>query len=697
MRNLVRFSQVSFLIGIMNFVFVANVCAQNGSFKNYSVNDGLAQSQVFAIEEGADGYLWIGTRGGGLCKYDGVEFETCSKTNGLPSNYINAFCRDNTGSLWIGTSAGLSVKTKGDIFKSNFPGLKKGLVITSLLESSSSDLWIGTSTGVYVKRDSLFEKISLSDYKTEIQVTCIIEGENSETWIGSNVGLFVIRPGKKIEKFTYKNGLTGTYVYSLAIDNNDALWIGTYGQGITIFKDGKFKKLRSVHHKINYQILKDSKGEIWVATLDKGLARWNKGDSTFQYFTVNEGLANNHVRCIKEDSWGNLWIGTSGGGISKFSGQSFKSYSSSSSGITSNYIFAVTAQNDSNVWVSTSGLGVDKINPEGTTHYGSDSGFADVKVKTILKSKAGSVWFGTEGYGVFMYRDGKFEFPAFNKQLGSRWIKGIKEDSKGGMWIVTSGGGIFNVDQVTLEKRSKYTVKQGLKSNRILASYADASGKLWFSYHGGGLGCIKDSIVSNFSVDQQVTVNSIRSITEDHNHNLWLGTAGNGVYRVRVSNDSLVAEKYSVNDKLGSDNIYLLDVDSNNNLWVGSERGVDKIKLDEEGNFLEVQNFGSDEGFIGVETSTNAISVDSLGVVWIGSINGLFRYDNDYVATNPQAPRLRINDVSLFYKSIKGSKVGEGVPVNKFTEILVLESEQNHLTFDFKGVLLTKPNKVRYK
>ena len=81
---------------------------QQYNFHNYSVKEGIGQSQVYDMLQDSRGYLWIGTRGGGITKFDGNNFKSFSTKDGLPNNYIMCIHEDKNGQLWIGTNTGLS-------------------------------------------------------------------------------------------------------------------------------------------------------------------------------------------------------------------------------------------------------------------------------------------------------------------------------------------------------------------------------------------------------------------------------------------------------------------------------------------------------------------------------------------------------------------------------------------------------------
>src|SRR3954462_3131436 len=81
--------------------------SQQYNFHNYSVKDGVAQSQVYCLLQDSRGYLWMGTQGGGITCFDGVNFKTYSVKEGLSNNYVSCIKEDAKHNLWIGTMNGL--------------------------------------------------------------------------------------------------------------------------------------------------------------------------------------------------------------------------------------------------------------------------------------------------------------------------------------------------------------------------------------------------------------------------------------------------------------------------------------------------------------------------------------------------------------------------------------------------------------
>ena len=106
--NLIHLRFTPFFIALF---WVGTVYSQNNDLRSYALEDGLPQSQVYDLVQDEIGYLWLGTRGGGLARFDGENFTTFNDRDGLASNYINALAFAND-SLFIGTQQGFSLKIK---------------------------------------------------------------------------------------------------------------------------------------------------------------------------------------------------------------------------------------------------------------------------------------------------------------------------------------------------------------------------------------------------------------------------------------------------------------------------------------------------------------------------------------------------------------------------------------------------------
>ena len=174
-----------------------------------------------------------------------------------------------------------------------------------------------------------------------------------------------------------------------------------------------FSKLQGLNYGVISCILEDKFGNLWFGTTGGGVSKYD--GQYFTHFTDKQGLSNNFVRCILEDKFGNIWFGTAGGGVSKYDGQRFTNFTEKQ-GLSNNVVLSILEDKSGNLWFGTEGGGVSKYDGQRFTHFTNKQGLNHNDVSSILEDKSGNLWFGTDGGGVSKY-DGQ-RFTHFTEQQG---------------------------------------------------------------------------------------------------------------------------------------------------------------------------------------------------------------------------------------------------------------------------------------
>ncbi|MEM9986636.1 MAG: two-component regulator propeller domain-containing protein, partial [Bacteroidota bacterium] len=320
-----------------------SVHAQQYELRTYSVREGLAQSQAFSLLEDQRGYLWIGTRGGGLSRFDGEEFQTYTTRQGLVNNYLQALHEDPQGHLWIGTDQG-ACKYDG----LRFEALELKTAIPAMVRAFASDqdrLWLGTDQGLFVYQDSQLNAVSLPGPHPDI-FTLLLDEDT--LWVGHAKGLYQLSP---TDTLTW-NLRAGT-ITDLERDAQGQLWIASYGRGLYRKIGQKFR--RSFPDVIEgrgliFDLMPDEEGHLWLATQDQGAIRLNLADSSVIRLNEANGLPSNHIHALCRDRSGNLWLGSSGGGLSKYFGQQFV-HQGEGEGLPDRAVYAVLEDLDCQIWI----------------------------------------------------------------------------------------------------------------------------------------------------------------------------------------------------------------------------------------------------------------------------------------------------------------------------------------------------------
>lgn len=665
---------------------------QHYNFRNYTVEEGLAVSQVFTVMQCRRGYLWIGTYGGGLSRFDGQNFTNYSTKDGLSDNAVYSILEDRQGNLWLGTDIGLN-KYDG---KSFTPYLEKNVVkqksIWVLFEDRDGDLLFGTyenGLGRFNMKTNSFSYLTTSQGLADNRVYSIARDRDGNLWIGTAKGLSIY-DGTRFVKCSLTESLNGHKVRWVQIDRRGHFWFAT-DKGIHYFDGNTLTAYTTREGLCNDDVLyliEDSSGYIWFSTT-KGVGRFDMKSQTFTNYTTRQGLLDNYVEAILEDREGNLWFGTDGG-LSKFSGKTF-TYFNSKDGLKGDSVWTIWEDDQSVMHLVTEGY---------LTRYDrKDSSIVNNKIKWAggfiypwYKDRHGNVWFGT-GKKIIKYDGRVYTDLSEEKGLENLNVISILQDTRGNLWFGTESQGVRKYDGKTF---NTITTENGLTDNTVYVFIEDRRGNIWIGTD-NGISIYNDNNKEfiNITTSDWLPNKYVMSIIKDKKNNFWIGTYGAGVIKYIPSQKpgkdmytKGVIETFTTNDGLVDDEVLLMIFDDNGNLWIGTNKGIgvlDIIEFEETGK-KRFKFYGKDEGFIGIECNQSAVYKDFEGNLWFGTIKGAIKYNPKEEKPNPVEPAVHITGVNLFLEK-ELDLAGD----------LELAYDQNHLTFTFIGICLTVPEKVMYQ
>ena len=283
-------------------MLAGQLSAQQFGFQNFSVADGLAQSQVFAMCMDHHGYLWLGTRGGGVSRFDGQEFTSFTTRNQLINNYIWSLHEDSNGNLLIGTDNGLSI-WNGRAF-SNFPiSDSQAVAVYSIVENESGPALLGTSMGLFaLEEDSLYAVLPENEM-LKAEITDLLSSPEGGLWIGQR-GRICYLQGDSLTIYSQEVGIPATkQIWGMALGPDSSLWIASYGEGILKWDGDKFRpqlQRGNLYRGLVFDLMFDGEERLWLATQNHGVARWNQAAQQLDWFS--QEMVYRHlmpVRCWK--------------------------------------------------------------------------------------------------------------------------------------------------------------------------------------------------------------------------------------------------------------------------------------------------------------------------------------------------------------------------------------------------------------
>jgi len=677
-------------------------------FSQYTIQDGLSHNTVNCIVQDSMGFMWFGTMDG-LCRFDGNNFKVYksipNNPNSLCHNLIKSICLDQKGGLWIGTARGLSYLDIASNQFSNYYAQDSSQLSYNNIEmvfcDSSGEIWVGTQGGGLNKLDYATQQFSV--YK-------------ADNTIGS---------------------LSNNNVHWIFEDKNGSIWVGTEGGGLnrlnTNNSEASFDYFQFEPEDGNYQALncirsiqQDFEGNIWVGTWGGGAGKLNKKKGEFQYFRQEKdrlnGVSDSRVISILATSNKELWLGTEDGGLNRFlfkddSFENIKMERTSPFGLKSNNIRAIFEDRAQRIWLGTSGGGVFSFGLHKSTFSTipiKDEKLAVVENQDVyaITGNEESLWIGTNGGGLYqsVLKNGPDTDQHLSKEaifrnieLGNEIVHALSYDNWGRLWAGTLGGGLHLIeflDNSEIPIITKFTINSpahnSVSYNDIRSLYNDKQGNLWIGTAGGGL----DKLIvakrgeyyfehyKHGARNSSISNNDIRAIVEDNSGNIWVGTAF-GLNKLSKPESNKKFETFfskpQTQGTLSANWINTLFVDEQGILWVGTDAGLNRLDIETN----EIKVYTESDGL--VNNVVKAISGDANGNLWITSVNGISMfsknngtfynfYENDGLLSN------EFNTNAVFYDTTGQIFIGGTQGVNSFTPHKVLQHNQInalHIT-DFK-------------
>ena len=467
----------------------------------------LSHNNVSAISEYKSGVLWIGTDGGGLNKLvlrnvEGLDQEDAQFSHyqhdpndlgSLSSNDVSTIYHDQDGFLWIGTRSGgvniLNLETETFTSYQNIPGDSYSLSdnwILSIFQDREGVLWFGSIGGGVNKLNlgwrnfTLYSNNSNNPNSLSNNMVRVFHHENDGVlWIGTMFG--------GANRF----------------DRNTGDW-----QHYRNEPDDP----GSLSNDFVSTMYRDSLGGFWIGTAN-GLDLFNSETEKFTRYQPNPdgpaGSPENNVRAIYESTEGKFWVGTMGGLyrydlddnrwslFDNFSDDDFHDLSNA-------WIISFFEDRDGKLWITTASGGLFRIDLETeiVTHYHNDpddhSSLSSNLTLMGFQDREGSLWFSTlEGLNKFDPETETFKHFREKDGLPDETVYCIVEDGSGNLWVSTNKG-LSRFDSLS-ETFYNYDVTDGLQSNEFNGSACQVSnnGEMFFGGIDGFNTFFPDQIIDN--------------------------------------------------------------------------------------------------------------------------------------------------------------------------------------------------------
>ena len=682
-----------FLVLILTLVFI-QLAGQDYFFRQYGPADGLGNSFIYSLNQGNDGYLWIGTAEG-LYRFNGFEFQHFTIRDSLTENFITTIYKDFSGGLWLGHMNSGITYVKDSRFSKVVNSLVVNSSITSITEADTGTIWfstqngniivlnsnkklvrvpttlndelifkikhisakyflVGTQENLYVMEyqkdsNSLTEKIKIKNYPPSRVVDIIKIKEGEYFVLSRDKGIFHLSLDLTTlscnlsETYTDQNGILDNIQGALIVKRNE-LWVNTMGKGIIIFQIGK------------------ESGRLLPAG----------------YINSETGLKSNEVKCLFEDREGNIWLGMYGGGLLRLVDDNIK-FLSYSARIGSNHIYALS-RDSGNIWIASDNL-IARVTPEHgqiLKSFSFPTWLSGSRVNTIYCSSGGLIYLGFEKEGVYAFNPVTENFAkvylsndALENSINHITGKGNT------LWISTKKGACKLNSSTGIRKW--FNKNNGLPNNNIQQLFIDSNGRVLVGTMCNSIFYISpDDKITTLNTTSSFGQNNVVSFAEDNSGSLWVATYGNGVYRFKPDANL----NYTFSSGLVSDYCYSLVFDKSHKILVGHRGGFSQIDT-ETG---KIRNYIYNEGIKSTsDFYSNAVLSDSQNNIWFGTSEGLVKLLSQIITGRQTPPKLHID--AVYINKVKTS----------FDKNITLRSGNYEIKIEFTGINLSNPDAVNYQ
>ncbi len=526
---------------------------------------GLPQDTVRSLAQTPDGYLWVGTKEG-LARFDGYDFLTFTREHGdIPNDTVGKLVTASDGSLWIGTSSGLARYANGRFHR--FTGKQdpaagpvtsiaedhRGIIwiacdgnlyyggsggftmvskqqiapvgaLQSVYEDRRHQIWIGGSRGLMRQNGSAFVKVLGAKDLGGSFITSFLETDEG-LWAGGTRGIMLLRPDGTRRIYTTADGLPNNFVLAMKQDSAGSIWVGTYG-GLSRLEHGRFVIFNSNNKDGRdwvWSLLEDREHNLWVG-MNGGLNRFR--DNLFSNYGVAEGMPSDDPYVVHQDKRGVVWVGYHDSGLVAINGSARRTWTTRD-GLPSNEIFAIRDTKSGDLLVSTR-KGLSLMRGAGFTNYKVVDDTGRTAVYDALEDRDGDIWAAT-ARGIYKRVAGKWKAIVPESAGDAAYALVLAEGLDGSIWAATTNAGFWRID--AKGRPRLYTLRDGLNENQVRSLYQDPDGTLWIGTFGGGLNALRNGVFAHYELNDGLLSNNIAHIEDDGKGFLWLSTT-RGITRV---------------------------------------------------------------------------------------------------------------------------------------------------------------------
>jgi len=691
---LVRIGAIVLLLGLRPVLALdPSLDVSQYAHTSWTVKDGFALGNIYAMAQTPDGYLWLGGEFG-LFRFDGVSTTKWQAPAGqkIPGKAINSLLVTRDGTLWIGAFGGLLTWSGGKLSRTSEIG---GQFVASLFEDREGTVWVGTletPTGRLCRIRAESTQCDAQQGAFGRAIWSLYEDSAGTLWAAAQSGLWRIKPGP-VRRYP-----TPMELIALNTTEHGSMLIAVHGAGLMQFVGNKMESypiegainsnrpLRDRDIDAN-RLLRDRDGGLWIGTIERGLIHVHNGRT--DVFTKSDGLSGNVLLSLFEDREGDVWVATTGG-LDRFRELPVATISVKQ-GLSSDATQAVLAARDGSIWIGAH-EGLTRWKDGRATVFREEDGLLDDQVQSLFEDDRGRFWASTR-QGLAYFDDDRF---VHTNEIPPGEIFSIAGDNAGNLWLAERQS-LLHLRQGRLAEKIPWPAFGHDQNASVLLT--DGEGGLWLGFwRGGGVSYFKDRRVrASYTNSDGLGGDSVASLQLDPDGALWVATQG-GVSRIKNGRIDTLTTK----NGLPCDTINWTVDDDHGSFWLYTDCGLVRISRSELDAWIANPQHRIRaavwDAADGVRLRSSAASAfsprvtkSSNGKLWFVTGEGIQVIDPHHLSFNRIPPPVRIEQVvadhKLYWQNLAGTAVAN----------LHLPARTRDLTIDYTALSLVAPDKIHFK
>jgi PAS domain S-box-containing protein len=545
-----------------------------------------------------------------------------TSSQGLPEEAISAIVQTRDGYLWLGSFSGLA-RFDGVTFRRFTTGNTPGVLsdrIHSLLEDRHGTLWVGTEgAGVFMLRDGVFSTPSWNAQLPDPQVWSISETRDGALWFGTNHGVARVDDRGELTTYWVRNGQAAA-VGAITEARDGVIWIGLWPGGVERIVGDNIQPFPAPalgDLPLVTRIHEDSGGTIWIGTA-VGLFRVEHERT--ELVSLRGPSGEPRVRSIVDDPQGGLWIGTTNG-LWHVNGSERVRYGAEV-GLSEDNLLRVYRDREGNLWVALRSGGLQRVKPRRATTYLPQT-FGRLTFVPIVSDGADGFWAGSICEGLWHYGNGVFEQYTRFQGYPLYCIWSLHRDADGTLWFGGSRDGLVRL----VDGRATVMPSAGLAVNAIIR---DRAGALWIGANHTLKRLVSDDTFENHDLPES---GAALFLAERRAGGLWVGTTAG-----LLAFDQGKFSRWSKADGLSHDIIRTVLEDPDGTVWLGTDGGgLNRMK---DG---RVTHYGPTNGLL--DEVVSQILDDGHGFFWMSGSKGVSRVSRAELASVAEGRATRVSPV----------------------------------------------------